>query len=113
MVIAGDWILHGDNAPAHTALSVRWWKSAFLCFRRLLILQICHLVLFTSSQNQTRVKGYHFQTLDSVQKAVADAIKSLTEADCQSCYEAWKIRWANCVTSEGYCFEGDIVDSDE
>jgi hypothetical protein len=24
MVIAGDWILHGDNAPAHTALSVRW-----------------------------------------------------------------------------------------
>jgi hypothetical protein len=37
-----------------------------------------------------RVKGYHFQTLDSVQKAVTDAIKTLTDANFQSCYEAWK-----------------------
>jgi hypothetical protein len=46
------------------------------------------------------IKGYHFQTLDSVQKAVTDAIKTLTEADFQSCYEAWKIRWAKCLASE-------------
>jgi transposase len=45
---------------------------------------------------KSRVKGYHFQTLNSVQKAVADAIKTLREADFLSCYEARKIRWANC-----------------
>jgi hypothetical protein len=60
-----------------------------------------------------RVKGYHFQTLDSVQKAVTDAITALTEADFQSCYEAWTIRWAKCVAAEGCYFEGDSVDLDE
>jgi hypothetical protein len=57
-----------------------------------------------------KVKGYRLQTLDSVQKAVTDAIKALAEADFQSCYEAWKIRWAKYVTSEGCYFEGDNVD---
>jgi hypothetical protein len=52
-----------------------------------------------------RVKVYHFPALDSVQKAVTDAIKTPTEADSQSCYEAWTIRWAKCVASEGYYFE--------
>jgi hypothetical protein len=53
------------------------------------------------------------QTLESVQKAVTDAIKTLTEADFQYCYDAWKIRCANCVALEGCYFEGDNVDSDE
>jgi hypothetical protein len=53
------------------------------------------------SKLKWRVKGYHFQTLDSVQKAVTDAIKTLTEADFQSC---WGV--------ENY-FQGDNADSDE
>jgi hypothetical protein len=61
----------------------------------------------------TRVKGYHFQTLASVQKAVTDIIKMLTEAYFQSCCEAWKIHWAKCVSSEGYYFEVDSVDLDK
>jgi hypothetical protein len=43
---------------------------------------------------KSRVKGHHFQTLGSIQKASADSIKTITEADYQSWYEAWKIRWA-------------------
>jgi hypothetical protein len=56
---------------------------------------------------KSKFKGYNFQTLDSVQKAVTDTIKILTEADFQSRYEAWKILWAKCVASEGCHFEGD------
>jgi hypothetical protein len=33
----------------------------------------------------SRVKSYHFQPRDGVQKAVTDAIKTLREADLQSC----------------------------
>jgi hypothetical protein len=62
---------------------------------------------------KSRAKGFHFQTLDNVQKAETDTIKTLTEADFQSFYEAWKIRCAKCVASEGCYFEGDIVDLDE
>jgi hypothetical protein len=59
---------------------------------------------------KSRVKGYRFQTLDSVQKAVIDGIKALTEADFQSCHEEWKIRWTKCVALEECYFEGDNVD---
>jgi hypothetical protein len=59
-----------------------------------------------------RVNGYHFQT-DSVQKAVTDAIKTLSAADFQSLYEARKIRWAKCVASYGCYFEGENVHLDD
>jgi hypothetical protein len=62
---------------------------------------------------KSTVKSSDFQTLDSVQKAVTDAIKTLTEDDFQSRYEAWKILWAKCVASEVCYFEGDNVDLDE
>jgi hypothetical protein len=71
----------------------------------------CDFYLFPKLKS--RVKGHHFQTLDSVQKAFTDAINTIREADCQSCSEAWIIRWAKCVVSEGCYFEGDIVDLDE
>jgi hypothetical protein len=62
---------------------------------------------------KSRVKDHHFQTLDSVQKAVTDAIKTLIEADFQSCCEAWKICRVKCIASKGCYFEGDSVDLDE
>jgi hypothetical protein len=58
---------------------------------------------------QSRVKGYHFQTLDSGQKAVTDAIKTLSETDFQSCYETRKIR----VALEEYYSVRDNVYSDK
>jgi transposase len=87
--------LHHDNAPAHTALSVHEFLAK-KCIPVLLQapyspdLSPCAFYLFTKLKS--RVKGYDFQTLDSAQKAVTVAIKILTEADFQSCYEEWKIR---------------------
>jgi hypothetical protein len=46
----------------------------------------CHFRLFPKLKS--RVKRCHFQTLDSVQKPAVNAIKILTEAELQSCYEA-------------------------
>jgi hypothetical protein len=84
-----------------------WRKIAFPCFRKFLVLQICHLVIFDLSPKlKSRVNVYHFQTPDSVQKAVTDAIKTLKEADFQS-------RWAKCVASERRYFERNNVDLDE
>jgi hypothetical protein len=62
---------------------------------------------------KSRVKGHHFQTLDSVQKNFTGATKTITEADCQSCYEARIICWTKCVASESCYFEGGVVHSDE
>jgi hypothetical protein len=112
----GSFKLHHDNAPAHTALSLR----GFLVKKCIPMLphapyspelSPCDFYLFPKLKS--RVKDRHLQTLDSVQKALTDAIKTITEADCQSCYEAWIIHWAKCVASEGCYFEGDSVDLDE
>jgi histone-lysine N-methyltransferase SETMAR len=85
----GSFELHHGNAPAHTALSVREFP-----------MQKCIPVLPQAPYSpdlspydfylfpKWRFKGCHFQTLDNVQKAVTDAIKTLTEADFQSCYVA-------------------------
>jgi hypothetical protein len=83
----GSFVLRHDNALAHTALSVREFLaiSAVPCFCRLLVLQICHLVVLLVPKIKIESQGLSFQTLDSVQKAVTDAIKTLTEVDFQSC----------------------------
>jgi hypothetical protein len=69
----GSFELHHDNAPANKALLFREFlaKHAFPYFGRLLILQIYLLAIFCLFPKlKLRVKGYNFQTLDSVQKAV-------------------------------------------
>jgi histone-lysine N-methyltransferase SETMAR len=72
----GSFKLHHDNAPAHTALSVR----EFLAKRCIPVLpqapyspdlSPCDFYLFPKLIS--RVKSYHFQNLDSDQTAVTDA----------------------------------------
>jgi hypothetical protein len=60
-----------------------------------------------------RVKGYNFRKLDSVQKDVTNAIKTLTDVDFQSCREERKFCWAKCIASEGCYFEGDNANVEE
>jgi transposase len=112
MEITDDWILHHDNELAHTALPVR----KYLVKKCMPLLpeapyspdfSPCEFYLFPKLKS--RVSGYHFQTHDSVQKAVTDAIKNLTEADFQSCYEVWKILWAKYVASEVSYSEGTML----
>jgi transposase len=112
----GSFELHHDNAPAHTALSV----CEFLAEKWIRMLpqapyssDLSLYDFYLFPELKSRVKGYHFQTLDSVQKAVSDAIKTLTEADSPSWYGAWKIRWAKRVALQGCYSEGNSVDLDE
>jgi hypothetical protein len=96
-------ILTSRPHTQHCQFANFWPNNAFLCFRRLLVLQICHLVIFLVPQIKLQSQGLSFSNIDRVQKA----IKTLTETDFQSCYEAWKIRWAKCVVLQGCYFEGD------
>jgi hypothetical protein len=84
-------MLHHGSAPPHTELSVR----EFLAKNCMPLLpkaphsqdmSPCYFYLLPKLKS--RIKGYHFKTVDGVQKAVTDAINILTEADFQSCYEA-------------------------
>jgi len=108
--IADDWVLHHDNAPAHTWLSVR----EFLAKKNIPVLPHppyspdlapCDFYLFPKLK--LKLKGHHFGTTENIQQTVNDDLNTLMENDFRYCYDQWKKRWNRCVTSQGSYFEGD------
>jgi len=101
--IADDWVLHHDNAPAHTALSFR----EFLAKKNIPVLPHppyspdlapCDFYLFPKLKS--KLQGHHFGTMENIQKIETDELHTLTENDFQYCYDQWK-KWNHCVTSQG------------
>ena len=101
--IARNWILHHDNAPSHTALSVQ----QFLTSKQISVLPQPPYSPDIAPRVKTVVKGHHFQTTQDVQKAVTRVLEDITEDEFQKCYHQWQKRWKKCVQSEGNYFEGD------
>ena len=107
--IADDWVLHHDNAPAHTALSVR----EFLAKKNIPVLPhpLCspHLApcdFYLFPKLKLKLKGHHFGRIENIQKTVTNELNTLRENDFWYCYDQWKKRNC-CVTSQGSYFEGD------
>jgi len=108
--IADDWVLHRNNAPAHTALSI--WE--FLVKKNIPILphppyspDLAPCDFYRFPKLKSKLKGHHFGTMENVQKIVTDELHALTENDFHYCYDQWEKRWNHCVTSQGSYFEGD------
>lgn len=108
--IANTWILHHDNAPCHTALSV----SQFLTTKGITVLpqppyspdmSPCDFFLFPRVKSV--VKGTHFESIEEIQTAVTRVLMGIPVEEFQKCYGAWKTRWARCTAAQGDHFEGD------
>jgi len=107
------WMLHHDNAPCHTAVSI----NEFLAEKNIPVvpqspyspdLSPCDFFLFPRLKNH--LKGRHFGTLDNIQKSVTDELKGIPAEAFQHCYEQWKQRLCRCVAAQGNYFEGDNLD---
>ena len=88
MDIADDWVLHHDNAPAHTALSIR----EFLAKENIPVLShppyspdlaLCDFCLF--AKLKSKLKDHHFRMMENIQKIVTDELHALTENDFWYC----------------------------
>ena len=104
------WLLHHDNAPAHTALSVR----QFLAQKQTAVLDHppyspdlapCDFWLFPKLKSQ--LKGTHFASASDIKDTVTRALKELKEEDFAECFRAWPKRMQKCINSGGDYFEGD------
>ena len=103
-------MLHHDNAPCHTAVSINEFvvekkRSCGSSAPHSPDLSPCDFFLFPRLKNH--LKGRNFGTMDNIQKSVNDELKP--EA-FQHCYEQWKQRLRRCVAPQGNYFEGDILD---
>ncbi|KAL4154057.1 hypothetical protein QTP88_001890 [Uroleucon formosanum] len=105
-----SWILHQDNAPAHSALSVK----RFLAKNRTPVLQHppyspdlapCDFWLFPKLKSA--LKGTHFESVEAVKTKATEVLKALQEKDFQHCFNQWKIRMERCVKHGGEYIEGE------
>ncbi|UYV62326.1 hypothetical protein LAZ67_2000108 [Cordylochernes scorpioides] len=100
-----NWLLHHDNAPAHTSLLVR----DFLAKNNTLMkpqppyspdLAPCDFFLFPKLKRP--MKGRH-----GIEGGVE---KDFFKNEFLKCFENWKNRWHKCIISHGDYFEGDKIE---
>ena len=105
-----SWILHHDNAPAHTALSVR----EFLAAKQITVLEhpacspdLAPSDFFLFPKIKEILKGRHFDDNDDIRNNTTAALKAIPQNQFQNCFERWTRRWHRCIASQGEFFEGD------
>ena len=110
--IADKWMLHHNNAPCHTALSVTEFlpQKAFLWFPSPFSPDLSPRDFFLLPKLKNVLKGRHFGTLEKIQESVMDMLKTTPVEDFQRCYQKREQRLHRCVAGQGNCFEGDNVD---
>ncbi|UYV83425.1 hypothetical protein LAZ67_23000967 [Cordylochernes scorpioides] len=92
-----NWLLHHDNAPAHTSLRPLYSPD----------LAPCDFFLFPKPKRPMKRRGY--ATLDEIKKASKEELKRILKNDFLKCFEDWKNRWHKCIISHGDYFEGDKI----
>ena len=100
-------ILHHDNAPAHTALSV----GEFSATKQITVLEhpayspdLAPNDFFLFPKKKEILKGRHF---DDIRGNTTAAMTAIPQNQFQNCFEGWTRRWHQCIASLGEYFEGD------
>jgi len=100
----GDWILHHDNAPAHTSHLVQ----QFLAKHGTAKLQqppyspdlaTCDFFLFPRLKKA--LKGHRFQATEDIKRNSMKTLLDIPKEEFAKCFQQWQKRWANCVAVEG------------
>ena len=104
------WILHHNNAPAHTALSVK----QFLVLKEITTLHhppyspnlaSCDFFLFPKLKGI--LKGTRFQEVKDIKTSMMRHLKTITKEKLSQCFKAWSKRMEKCIKANGEYFEGD------
>ncbi|UYV70401.1 hypothetical protein LAZ67_7002912 [Cordylochernes scorpioides] len=105
-----SWILHHDNAPAHTALKI----SKFLQDHSTSVLpqppyspDLAPCDFFLFGKLKKKLKGRKFQSIEEIKVESKKAMKAIPKTDYQRCFADWKKRWLKCIAANGDYFEGD------
>jgi len=110
MCSSGEWFLHHDNAPAHTALSVQ----QFLAKNNMTVIPYppcspdlapCDFSLFPRMKGQ--IKATSSADVSEVKKKTLDFLNNISNEEFQKCFRQREKRCYKCIESKGEYFEGD------
>ena len=114
--VCGDWLLHHDNAPAHSSNLVQ----QFLSKHSIALLRqppyspdiaLCDFWLFPKLKKP--LKGQRFDDKTTVGNNATSVLKAIPKSEFQDCFEKWKYRWNRVIQSSGNYFEGCHLPDDE
>ena len=106
---SGDWFLHHDNVPIHTALSV----TRYLASLEWTVVphppyspDLAPCDFFLLQTMKKTLKGQRFATVE-VKTALQEALNNIKLQQFQRCFTRWEKRLDKCIASNGEYFEGD------
>ena len=103
------WILHHDNAPAHTALSVKVFGVKKITtlhhppYSPALV--PCDFFLFAKLKGI--LKGTCFKRVEDIKTSVMNHLKTITIEKFSQCFKAWSTRIEKRIKANGEYFKGD------
>jgi len=110
MFANNSWILHHDNATAHTALSVR----EFLATKQITVLEhpayspdVAPSEFFMFPNINKILKRRHFDDIDDIRSNRMAALKAVPQNQFQNYFEGQSGRCHRCIASQGEYFQGD------
>jgi len=99
------WLLHHDNALAHTAVLTQQFLAANkIPTHRTNDLAPCD---FLFPKMKLKLKGRRFDTIEDIQAETHKVLDTLTEKNFQDAFKKWRRRWDQCLRAGGNYFEGD------
>lgn len=105
-----NWILHHDNALAHSALSIREFFAKFRIFVLLKSpytrdLTPANFYLFPKLK--ILLKGKQFDLTEDIQANTNMVLNIFKKENFHEYFQKWEHHWSLCIQSEGDYFEGD------
>jgi len=108
-----SWVLHHDNAPAHSSFLVR----NFLGKNETTVVpqppyspDLAPADFFLFPKLKSTLKGRRFNTFDEIQKNSTKELFAIPKEAFQKVFQSWQKRWERFVASEGNYFEGDKLE---
>jgi transposase len=105
-----SWILHHNNALAHTTLSVR----EFLANKQITVLEqppylpdLAPPMIFLLLKIKEILKGRNFGDIHDIRSNVTAALKAIPQNQFQYCFEVWTRRRHRSIAFQGEYFEGN------
>jgi hypothetical protein len=90
-----------NNAPAHTALSVR----ELLASKQITVLKhppysldLASSDFFLFPKKKKIMKGRHSDDTDDIRSNMMAALKAIPQNLSQNCFEGWTRRWYRCIS---------------
>ena len=108
---SGNWLLHHDNAPAHSSNLVQ----NFLAKHK--IVQLCQPPyspdFWMFPKLKIALKEKRFDDIETIQSNATRELKAIPKSAFEDCFKMCKHRWKRVVQSNGDYFEGCHGPDDE